>query len=68
MTLVVGCQPTGTTWTDGINDNKVIMNSNTTSKVYIFDPPTTNNTYCKIGSYSVMNVTNSNLIHPTNGI
>ena len=55
-------------WTDGVNDNKVITNSNTTSKVYKFDPPTINNTYCKIGSYSVVNVKNSNLTHPTKGI
>ena len=44
------------------------MNSKTTSKAYTFNPPTINNAYCKIGAYSVVNVINSNITHPTNGI
>jgi hypothetical protein len=31
---------TGTTWTDAINNNKVITNSLSTSKAYTFNPPT----------------------------
>ena len=58
----------GTTWADEFNDNKVITNSLSTSKAYRFNPPTINNSYCMIGSYSVVNVKNSNLIHPTKGI
>ena len=56
MTLVVGCQSTGTKWTDAANNEKVITGGSSTSKVYKFNPPTTNNTSCTIGSYSVVNV------------
>ena len=68
MTLVVGCQPTGTLWADAINNDKVIMNGLTTSNAYTFNPPTINNTFCTIDSYSVINVINNNLTHPTKGI
>ena len=68
MTLVVGCQPTGVKWTDAVNNDKVIINGETTLKAYTFNPPIINNTYCKIGFYSVVNVINRNLTHPTEGI
>jgi len=58
MTLVVGCQTTGTKWTEAPNNDLVIKGGSSTSKVYTFNPPTTNNTFCTIGSYSVINVDN----------
>ena len=59
MTLVVGCTSTGTKWTEATNNEKVITGGSSTSKVYRFNPPTINNTYCTIGSYSVVNVLNN---------
>jgi hypothetical protein len=58
MTLVVGCQKTGTKWTEATNNDRVIKGASSTSKVYTFNPPTINNTFCTIGSYSVVNVVN----------
>ena len=55
-------------WIDSVNDNKVIMNAISTSKAYRFNSPILNNKFLKIGSYSVVNVKNSNLTHPTIGI
>ena len=68
MTLVVGCQSTGTKWTEAANNDKVIAGGSSTSKVYRFNPPTINNTYCTIGSYSVVNVVNSQMTPSTHGI
>ena len=58
MTLVVGCQATRVKWTEATNNDLVIKGGSSTSKVYTFNPPTINNTYCIIGSYSVVNVDN----------
>ena len=60
MTLVVGCQTTGTTWIDADNKNKIINNAFTASKAYQFNPPTLRSNYCTIGSYSIINVVNDN--------
>ncbi len=59
MTLVVGCQPTGTKWTEAANNDKVITGGSSTSKVYSFNPPTINNNYCTIGSHSIVSVVNN---------
>ena len=58
MTLVVGCQETGTTWTDDVNNDKTISAGSSTTKAFTFKPPKINNIYCTIGSYSVINVVN----------
>ena len=68
MTLVVGCQSTGTTWTDGTNNAKSVIVGSTTSKVYTFNPPSISNTYCIFAYHNIINVVNSRLTPSTNGV
>ena len=56
------------TWNDAINSDKTITNGLSTKKAYSFNPPTIKNSYCVIGSYSVVNVVNTKLKPSTEGI
>ena len=61
MTLVVGCQPIGTSWADVTNNDLEILVGTSSSKVFKFNPPTITSLYCMIGSYTPINVINDKI-------